>query len=90
MNCIRPDVAYRVSKLNDYQSNHGKNHCKAIIRVLGYLKYSKDSGLYYTKYLAIMDAFCDTNSIFDSNNPKSTCGYVFTLVRGNNLCKSSK
>ena len=42
MNCTRPDIAYAVSKLSRYTSNPGKNHWKAIIRVLGYLKYTQN------------------------------------------------
>ena len=36
-NCTRPDIAYSVNKLSRYTSNPGKDHWKAIARVLGYL-----------------------------------------------------
>ena len=42
MNCTRPDIAYSVNKLSRYTSNLGKDHWKAIITVLKYLRYIKD------------------------------------------------
>ena len=48
MNCTRPDIAYAVSKLSRFTINPGKHHWKAIIRVLGYLKYTQNYGLHYT------------------------------------------
>lgn len=38
-NCTRPDIAYSVNRLSRYTSNPGKDHWKAIVRVLGYLKF---------------------------------------------------
>ena len=38
MNCTRPDIAYAVSRLSRHTSNPGKEHWKALMRVLGYLK----------------------------------------------------
>ena len=37
MSCIRPDIAYAVSKLSSYTSNPGAKHWQGIIRVLMYL-----------------------------------------------------
>ena len=46
MNCTRPDIAYAVSKLSRFTYNPGEHHWKAIIRVLGYLKYMQNYGLH--------------------------------------------
>ena len=33
----------------------------------------------YSKFLAILEGYCDTNWIFNSNDIKSTSDYVFTF-----------
>ena len=90
MNCAKPDIAYAVSKLSRFTSNPGKHHWKAIIRVLGYLKYTQSYGLYYTNYPSIVEGYSDANWITGSNDTKSTSGYVFTLGNGAISWKSSK
>ncbi|KAL6333744.1 hypothetical protein AAG906_028930 [Vitis piasezkii] len=79
MNCTRPDIAYSVSKLSRFTSNPGENHWKSIIRVLGYLKYTQNYGLHFTRYPAVLEGYNDANWISDSKDSKSTSGYVFTL-----------
>ena len=61
MNCTRPDIAYFVSKLSRYTSNPGEDHWKALVKVLRYLKYTKNYGLHYTWYLAILEGYSDAN-----------------------------
>ena len=79
MNCTRPDIAYAVSKLSRFTSNPGDNHWKAIIRVLRYLRYTQNYGLFYSGYPAVPEGYCDANWISDSKDSKSTSGYVFTI-----------
>ena len=90
MNCTRQDIAYVVSKLSRYTSNPGPDHWKAIVRVLRYLKYTQNYGLHYSKYLAVLEGYCDANWIFDTKDSKSTSGYLFTLGGGAVSWKSSK
>ena len=90
MNCTRPDIAYAISKLSRYTSNPGKHHWKAIIRVLGYLKYTQNYVLQYEKYPSVIEGYSDANWITGSNDTKSTSGYVFTLGNGAISWKSSK
>ena len=90
MNCTRPDIAYAVSKLSRYTSNPGKNHWKAIIRVLGYLRYTQNHGLHYGRYPSVIEGYCDANWITGSSDTKSTSGYVFTLANGAISWRSSK
>ena len=90
MNCTRPDIAYSVSKLSRYTSNPGKDHWTAILRVLGYLKYTQNYGLHYTRYPAVPEGYCDANWISDTKDSKSTSGYVFTLGGAAISWKSSK
>ena len=55
MSCTRLDIAYTVSKLSRYTSNPNDDHWKGIKRVLRYLRYTRDYGLHYTRYLAILE-----------------------------------
>ncbi|KAF3622099.1 hypothetical protein FXO38_31483 [Capsicum annuum] len=79
MNCTRPDIACTFSKLSRYTSNPNKTHWVALKRVLGYLKYTQDYALHYTKYFAVLEGYSDANWINESNKVKSTSGYVFTI-----------
>ncbi|KAF5954555.1 hypothetical protein HYC85_007411 [Camellia sinensis] len=90
MNCTRPDIAYAVSKLSRYTSNPGVEHWKAIIRVLRYLRFTRNIGLNYTRYPAVLEGYCDANWISDTRDSKSTSGYVFTLGGADVSWKSSK
>jgi hypothetical protein len=90
MTCTRPDIAYSVSKLSRYTSNPGKDHWKAIVRVLQYLRYTRDYGLHYTRYPAVLEGYTDANWISDMKDSKSTSGYVFTIGGAAVSWKSSK
>ncbi|PHT29833.1 hypothetical protein CQW23_30598 [Capsicum baccatum] len=79
MNYTRPDIACTFSKLSRYTSNPNKTHWMALKRVLGYLKYTQDYALHYTKYPVVLEGYSDANWITESNEVKSTSGYVFTI-----------
>ena len=59
--CTRPDIAYTLSKLSRYTSNPNDDHWKGIIKVLRYLRYTRDYGLHYTRYPAVLEGYCDAN-----------------------------
>ena len=90
MSCTRPDIAYSVSKLSRYTSNPSKDHWTSIIRVLRYLRYTLNYGLHFTKYPAVLEGYSDANWISDSNDSKSTSGFVFMLGGAAVSWKSSK
>ena len=90
MSCTRPDIAYAVSKLSRYTSNPRSDHWKGITRVLRYLRVTRSYGLHYTKYLAVLEGYCDAHWISDMKDSKSTSGYVFTLGGAAVSWKSSK
>ena len=79
MNATRLDIAYSVSRLSRYTSNHGKDHWEALVRVLRYLKYTITYGLHYTRYPPVLEGYSDANWISDNIETKSTSGYVFTF-----------
>ncbi|XP_057468692.1 uncharacterized protein LOC130757890 [Actinidia eriantha] len=85
-----PDIAYSVSRLSRYTSNPGSDHWKAIVRLLRYLRYTRDFGLHYTKFPAVLEGYCDANWISDMKDSKSTSGYVFVLGGAAVSWKSSK
>ena len=89
-NCTRPDLAQCVNRLSRYTSNPSAHHWKAMTRVLRYLRYTKTYGLHYGKYPAVIEGYSDANWISDTNDSKSTSGFVFTLGGGAIAWKSSK
>ncbi|GJR91795.1 pol polyprotein [Tanacetum coccineum] len=86
----RPDLAYVVSRLSRYTSNPSVAHWKAMTRVLHYLRYSRDYGLHYDRYPAVIEGYSDANWISDIKDSRSTSGYVFTLGGAAISWKSSK
>ena len=70
MNATRPDIAYSVSRLSRYTSNLGKDHWEALVRVLGYLKYTITYGLHYTRYPPVLEGYSDANWISDNIETK--------------------
>ena len=90
MSCTRPDIAYAVSSLSRFTSNPGDDHWKAIVRVLRYLRYTRDYGLHYTRDPAVLEGYSDASWISDIQDSKATSGYVFTLGGATVSWKSSK
>ncbi|KAI3755705.1 hypothetical protein L1987_55511 [Smallanthus sonchifolius] len=90
MSCTRPDLAYAVSKLSRYTSNPSSIHWNCVFRLLRYLRYTREYGLHYNRYPAVIEGHCDANWISDTNDSRATSGYVFTLGGAAILWKSSK
>ena len=90
MNCTRPDIVYAVGRLSRYTSNPNNEHWDALIRVLRYLRYTLNYGIHYGTYPTMLEGFCDANWISDTNESKSTSGYVFTIAGGAVSWKSAK
>ncbi|CAM8917314.1 unnamed protein product [Rhodiola kirilowii] len=90
MNCTRPDIAYTVSRLARYTSNPGTIHWNAIVRILKYLRATRNYGLHYTRYPEVIEGYTDASWISDMQDSKATSGYVFTLGGAAVSWKSSK
>ena len=90
MSCTRPDIAYAVNKLSRYTSNPRAMHWHRIMRVLKYLRFTRDYGLHYTRYHAVLEGYSDANWISNVKDSKSHSGYVFTLGGAAVSWKSSK
>ncbi|KAD3640816.1 hypothetical protein E3N88_30039 [Mikania micrantha] len=80
MTCTWPDSAYAMSRLSRYTSNPSSEHWKSMTRLLRYLRYTRNYGLHYGRNPAVIEGYSDVNWISDMKDPKSTSGYVFTLV----------
>ncbi|XP_052489868.1 secreted RxLR effector protein 161-like [Gossypium raimondii] len=90
MSCTRSDITFTVSSLSRFISNLGENHWKAIVRVLRYLKYTRDYRLHYSRDPTVLEGFSDASWIFDIQDAKGTSGYIFTLGGGAMSWKSSR
>ncbi|RVW14968.1 Retrovirus-related Pol polyprotein from transposon TNT 1-94 [Vitis vinifera] len=80
--CTRADISFAVSKLSRFISNPSMEHWKAIGRVLGYLKNTKELSLQYSKFPAILEGYSDASWILSVGDNLSTTGWVFTLGGG--------
>ncbi|WJZ85389.1 hypothetical protein VitviT2T_004929 [Vitis vinifera] len=67
------------SKLSRFISNPSMEHWKAIGRVLGYLKNTKELSLQYSKFPAILEGYSDASWILSVGDNLSTTCWVFTL-----------
>ena len=79
MSCTRPNIAYAINKLSRYMSNPRAKYWQGIMRVLKYLQFTRDYGLYYTRYHVIVEGYIDVNLKSNVKYSKSQSGYVFTL-----------
>nr|GEX75899.1 zinc finger, CCHC-type [Tanacetum cinerariifolium] len=84
-----PDIAYAVCKLSRYTSNPSQDQWKAIGRVFGYLKRTRQLALYYNRFPVVLEGYSDASWITESSDSKSTTGWIFTLG-GGAICWGSK
>ncbi|XP_071939234.1 uncharacterized protein [Coffea arabica] len=90
MNFTRPDIAYAVCRLSRYTHNPNHEHWFALVRLLKYLRGTMNFGILYSGFSTVLEGYSDTNWISDSNDTKSTSGYVFTLGGGAIAWKSAR
>lgn len=62
-----PDVAYVVTKLSSFLENPDKQHQKTAIRVLRYLKTTKDYGITYDGSASEIHATAYTDADWESD-----------------------
>ncbi|KAI3697819.1 hypothetical protein L6452_30916 [Arctium lappa] len=82
MHYTRLDIAFAVSKLSQYTCNPGPDLWKAISRVLGYLKRTRNLELTYSTHPGILEGYSDASYIDHSGDSKSTSGWIYTLDGG--------
>jgi hypothetical protein len=74
-----PNISFAVSKLSRFVSNPGDNHWCALERVLRYLKGTMNYDIHYTRYLKVLEGFCDANWISNADELYATSRYTFLL-----------
>jgi len=77
-----PDIAYTVGRLSRYTQCPNQEHWDALARLMRYLRGSVDYAIEYSGFCIVLEGHNDANWISDSNETKSTSGYVFTLWGG--------
>ncbi|XP_052126145.1 uncharacterized protein LOC113209233 [Frankliniella occidentalis] len=88
----RPDIAYTVSYLSQFNSNYTEVHYALAMRVLRYLKHTKSMGLTYHRSqnpTFCITGYADADFAGDETDYKSHSGYLFTLD-GNLITWESK
>ena len=76
----RPDIAYAVSYLSRFASGWDHSHWTAIQRVLRYLQATANHSLVYSNVsMHGLEGYIDADWGRDSNDRKSTTGYIFRL-----------
>ena len=82
MMCTRPDICYAVGLVSRYQSNPGRNHWKAVKRILRYLKGTANYSICYQGRDLRLVGYTDADWGGDLDERKSTSGYAFLLNNG--------
>lgn len=82
INFTWPDIAYAVCRLSRYTHCPGSGHWEALVRVLRYLRGTMNFDILYSGFSAVLEGYSDANWVSDSDETKSTSGYVFTLGGG--------
>ena len=78
----RPDIAFAVSKLSQFNSDPTETHLKAARHVLRYLKGTADYSIIYGGGGLEIHGYADADWGSDKDDRKSTTGYVFTINNG--------
>jgi hypothetical protein len=80
MNFTRLDISYIICRLSRYTQNFNYEHYMTIVRLMKYFKGIID----------VLEGYNDANWISDSDEIKSTSGYIFIFDGGVVSWKSSK
>lgn len=78
----RPDISYAVNRLCRYLKDPGPKHWEAAKQVVRYLKNTADYELKYYGNKMDLTGYCDADWAGDTENRKSTCGFIFFLGKG--------
>ena len=90
MSFSRPDIAYAVGRLIKYTQCPSHDHWDALARIKKYLRGTMDYVIEYSGFPAVLEGYNDANWISDSDETKSTNGYVFTLGGGTVTWRSAR
>ena len=88
--CTRPDIAYSVSFLSQFNTCYDAGHFKAAKRILRYLKGTLDFCLFFSKTMEGLEGYVDADWGGDITDRKSYTGYVFKLAGASVSWESKK
>jgi hypothetical protein len=90
MVCTRPDIAAAVGIMSRFMENPGLQHWNGVMRILQYLKKTREHGLTFTRLSKLaIHGFCDSDWAGDQDDNKSTTGWVF-IYGGAAISRQSK
>ncbi|GKC40061.1 hypothetical protein Tco_1052445 [Tanacetum coccineum] len=87
MICIRPDIAHAVGVVSRNMVEPGRDHWKAVKRILRYIKETSDVLLCFEESDFTVKGYVNSDYVGDLDKSKSTTKYVFTLSSGTVLKK---
>ncbi|WVY96015.1 hypothetical protein V8G54_028166 [Vigna mungo] len=79
MSFSRLDIVYAVGRLSKYTQCQNQEHWSELYMLMRYLRGSMDYVIEYSGFPAILEGYSDANWIFDSDETKSTGGYVLCI-----------
>lgn len=85
----RPDIAFAVSDVSRFNSNHGSAQWKAVKRIFRYLRGTTNAKLRYTKSHDGIVAYYDADWASEIDHRRSCSGYVVKLSNAS-ICWMSK
>lgn len=76
----RPDIAFAVGFLSQFNNSYTKQHCAYVKRILRYLKLTKHHGLHFSADgNSVIEGFVDADWAGNTIDRKSYTGFCFTL-----------
>ncbi|XP_045802226.1 secreted RxLR effector protein 161-like [Trifolium pratense] len=92
LTATRPDLCYSVCLIARYMERPTEIHLAAAKRILRYLKGTMKYGILYEKgEVSIkLEGWTDSDYVGDSDDRKSTSGYIFKVGSGAISCSSKK
>lgn len=74
------DITFAVCKMRRFTSNLNAEHWKAIGRILGYVKWTINLGLFCNNYPNGLEGYSNASWIANTSNNKSTSSWIFTTT----------
>ena len=78
----RPDIAYAVGQVAQYAQRPGKQHWRAVKRIIAYLIKTHNLGLSFGRSNDPLIGYCDADYAGDLQSRRSTSGFVFLHLGG--------
>lgn len=80
----RPDISYAVNLVSKFLNRHGKEHWRAVKRIISYVAGTVKYGIEYRSggRSPILEGYSDADFAGDVETRRSTTGYMFELAGG--------